>query len=200
MGEGGKEDGPGWGYMNWIHGWSSIVEDENAKVPGEENPPVAASRAAAKQKEPKPHDDDGWNTVSSHDWPVSAAALSSFLVSHSSGQNGGSVAGVANKMTEIRWNSKSSMIVRDAGLIPAKKKFRHRFSCSEAHPGLCCTKHHQWYSSCLSLAKNIEKFFTLDLCHGSSRYTSRVTLYLLLYIEGFASGLAMCACGVCMPK
>ena len=152
--------------MNWIHGWSSIVEDENAKVPGEENPPVAASRAAAKQKEPKPHDDDGWNTVSSHDWPVSAAALSSFLVSHSSGQNGGSVAGVANKMTEIRWNSKSSMIARDAGLIPAKKKFRHRFSCSEAHPGLCCTKHHQWYSSCLSLAKNIEKFFTLDLCHG----------------------------------
>ena len=154
------------GEINRVNGWSSSVEDEDAQVPGKERKLDAASRAAAKQMEPKPHDDDGWTTVSSHDWPVSAAALSSFLVSNSSGQNAGVVSGVASKMEAIRWNSKSSMIVRDAGLIPAKKILRHRFSCSEAHPGLCCTKHDQWYRSCMALAKNIEELFAQDLCHG----------------------------------
>ena len=91
-------------------------------------------------------------------WPVSEATLSDFLEEHGAGSTG-----IASHMQDIRWNAREQLLINDAGAIPADKTFEIRPSCSERHPGLCCTKDTEIYGVVLGLASKLGRFFTEDM-------------------------------------
>ncbi len=98
--------------------------------------------------------------VGSADWPVAPDCLEQFL------QSEGSRHGVAGKMPGLRLASSSAVLVEDQGLISPTKKFERRFSCTQAHPGLCRSKHAAVFPEALKLARHIEHCFTAtDLGH-----------------------------------
>ncbi len=98
--------------------------------------------------------------LGSNAWPVTPECLEQFL------QSAGSSHGVASKMPRIRWANRDAVLMEDKGLIGPTEKFDRRFSCAQAHPGLCRTKHAAYYQDALRLAWHIERGFTAaDLGH-----------------------------------
>jgi hypothetical protein len=91
------------------------------------------------------------------DWPIRSNVLNSFLASHPAVETAG-IPGIAGKANLIRHHEHQGdlLIVNDAKDVPEEKVFRHRFSCHEAHPGLCAWADAAIYTDSLQIAKNLE--------------------------------------------
>ena len=87
----------------------------------------------------------------SKEWPLTADCLESLLR-----REGVARRGIVAAMGRIRWENRHLLLAQDAGLVPKEKTYKHRRSCSAAHPGLCATKDKDLYRDALTLAKAIE--------------------------------------------
>ena len=68
--------------------------------------------------------------------------------------------GLYNYSDKLRQHLLSSLIVKDDGAIPAKKKYSYTLPCGLAHPGICATRH-AW---CLPQVKAATKSISAQLC------------------------------------
>jgi hypothetical protein len=96
-----------------------------------------------------------WWDCGNYDWPVRPQVVQDCVHSHQSVQQEFGP-GIANKAHKIRQHEQASMIVNDAFDIPDDRRYSHRHSCTECHPGLCATRDADVYLTCLALAKNLE--------------------------------------------
>jgi hypothetical protein len=103
----------------------------------------------------------------SGEFPLSPTDLRSFLDANSSGT------GVAARASAIRFARRDSIFVPESNVIPTAKTFLHRYSCGEAHPGLCASLHSHIYLDALAFGSSLERYFIPD----------KVTGYFLLSAE-----------------
>ena len=103
-------------------------------------------------EELREEDRDGskWR-VGSRTWPVAPEVVQDFAA----GKRGGLV----GNAQQTRWASRKKLLVEDQNAIPRNRTFLHRYSCWQRHPGLCFTKDHTIYNSCLAMAAAMEKYF-----------------------------------------
>ena len=101
------------------------------------------------------------------EWPVRADVISSFLDSHPGLQawDQKRVAGLRNQARTARRHTVCSYVVHDKQDITDDTEYFHRFSCSEAHLGLCATADAAVYSDALKLARNLERALDDEYVH-----------------------------------
>jgi hypothetical protein len=89
-------------------------------------------------------------------WPVSPEVLLKAV--------GGPHVGLASwgQRARERRRRLGHMISKDAGLIAPGKRFLHRYSCCERHPGLCFTRDSEVYEDAKLLGRNFEAFCSSD--------------------------------------
>ena len=84
-------------------------------------------------------DDDLWD-AGDESWPVCDPCVQAYLERFAASRLSRWQIGVRNKARLCRETASDRHIVRDAGDIPASRRYLHRHGCQQLHPGLCCTR------------------------------------------------------------
>jgi hypothetical protein len=107
-------------------------------------------------------------------FPVREDVVRQFVEQHVSTRSL-ACAGLRNKAVQVRKACLNDLIVReDTEAIPEARQYRHRFSCSELHPGLCAAADADVYHDSKLLAKSFERFMTESLVSSYIAMNSRV--------------------------